>query len=171
MLRENDYVNYSTHGICRIEGIRPVKFGGDDHENNYYILKPLDQGADCIFIPADNHQLVDRMRPILSPGEIDSIILSVKNQHPKWIDDRKERKARFQEILSRRDERELLLLILCLYFRAKENPKGISASEAAVLKKAETVIEQEFSFSLKISKQKTGSYIRTKLGLPEPANA
>ena len=74
-------------------------------------------------------------------------------------------------ILSRRDERELLLLILCLYFRAKENPKGISASEAAVLKKAETVIEQEFSFSLKISKQKTGSYIRTKLGLPEPANA
>ena len=111
------------------------------------------------------------MRPILSPGEIDSIILSVKTQHPKWIDDRKERKARFQEILSRRDERELLLLILCLYFRAKENPKGISASEAAVLKKAEAVIEQEFSFSLKISKQKIGSYIRTKLGLPEPANA
>ena len=61
MLRENDYVNYSTHGICRIEGIRPVKFGGGDHENNYYILKPLDQGADCIFIPADNHQ--ERQKP------------------------------------------------------------------------------------------------------------
>lgn len=162
----NEYVNYSGQGVCKIEDIRCMDFSPDHHPRTYYILKPVYQQNAQIFVPVDSQALSARMRPVLSPKEIDSAILSVKNQYMPWISDRKERAARFQEILSRRDERELLLLISCLYLRGKGSAKGLPTGDAQVLKQAETVIDQEFSFSLQISTQNIGEYIRGKLGLP-----
>lgn len=85
----------------------------------------------------------------------------------EWIADRKLRSARFQEILSKYDEHDLLLLAGCLYWRAQESPKKLSFSDEKVLKTAEKIIEQEFSFSLRIGAQSVGDYIRQKLGIPE----
>ena len=162
---KNDYVNYGTQGICRIEDIRVLKLTPGSGGRSYYILRPVHQEHASIFVPTDSQALLARMRPILSPAEIDRIILSVKGQAMGWICDRKERAAQFQAILSRRDERELLLLIRCLCLRSREDPKGLTDGEAQVLKKAEQIIDQEFSFSLNLSQQAIGSYIRGKLGL------
>lgn len=164
MLCKNDYVNYQTHGICKIEDIRPIQFDARSAAQEYYVLRSIGHDKSCIFVPADNPKLMARMRPILSADEIDRIILSVKDQNLLWVDDRKERSALFQDILSRRDERELLLLVSCLYAKSKECPRGLSSTDAQILKKAESVIEQEFSFSLHISPDKIGDYIRAKLG-------
>lgn len=65
--------------------------------------------------------------------------------------------------MSRRDERELLMLTSCLYLKSKESSNGLSSTDAQILKKAELIIEQEFSFSLKISMQSVGAYIHEKL--------
>lgn len=156
----NEYVNYSTYGICRIEEIKPVKFDYGPKSRVYYILKPVHQDNSCIYVPVENLTLVEKMRPVLTPQEIDRVILSVKDQDMSWISDRKKRSERFQEILKRRDERELLLLISCLYLKSRESKKGLASSDARILKQAESIIEQEFAFSLKISTQNIGSYIR-----------
>ena len=42
--------------------------------------------------------------------------------------------------------------------------KGLSATDTAILKKVESIIEQEFSFSLKMNAQGVGAYIRKRLG-------
>lgn len=165
MPRVNDYVNYSTHGICKIEDLRFIKFDSCASGHDYYVLKPIARDTSSLFVPADNPILMERMRPVLSPEEIDQIILSVKDQNLLWISDRKQRSAQFQEILRTRDERELLLLISCLYLKSTETEKGLSNTDAQVLKKAESIIDQEFSFSLKISTSSIGSYIRERLGL------
>lgn len=165
MVQTGDYVNYGTQGICRVEEIRTMKFGGDAEARAYLVLRPVHQENASVFVPSDNQRLLARMRPVLSPEEIDRTILSVSHQSMPWISDRKERAAKFQEILSRRDERELLLLVSCLYLRSKESAKGLSSGDAQVLKKAETVIAQEFSFSLRIDPQDIGGYIRGKLGI------
>lgn len=165
MFCQNNYVNYGVHGICRIEDVCSMKFNSDSGLREYYILKPLNQESAKIFVPADNHKLTERMRPVLSPEEIDEIILSTKDQNMHWISDRKQRALQFQSILMKRDERELLLLVSCLYLKSRECAKGISNTDAQVLKKAEHIIEQEFSFALKISTQSIGYYIREKLGL------
>ena len=160
-----EYVNYSNHGICRIEDIRLMRFDYQQKEKDYYILKPVYQDKSSVFVPVDNEKLLQKMRPVLTPDEIDAIIVSVKNENMDWIDDRKLRSAYFQEVLSRRDERELLMLIACLYLKDHENEKGISSTDAQVWKKAESIIQDEFAFSLHIQSDEIGSYIRSKLAL------
>lgn len=163
----NDYVIYSTHGVCKIEDLRFIKFDSCTSGHDYYILKPIARNTSSLFVPADNPALVARMRPVLSKEEIDHIILSVKDQNLLWIDDPKQRSARFQEILRIRDERELLLMISCLYLKSIGTEKGLSNTDAQVLKKAESIIDQEFAFSLKISTSSIKHYLREKLGLNE----
>lgn len=163
MPRKNDYVNYGNQGICRIDDIRRMRFGAGTAARDYYVLRPVHQENASVFVPIDNQNLVRKMRPVLSPEEIDRVIRSVRGQEMPWISDRKQRTARFQEILSRRDERELLLLAGCLYARSREGP--LSSADAQVLRQAETILEREFSFSLKIGAQDIGAYIRTLLGL------
>ena len=150
MPKINDYVNYGMQGICKIEDFRPMKFRFDCCKQDYYILKPVHQETARIFVPARNQELVKKMRPILSSEAIDEIILSVKKHNLPWID----------------DERELLQLASCLYLKSKDSTKGLCSSDAQILKKAEAIISQEFSFSLNISAQKVGIYIREKLGIP-----
>ena len=171
MLRKDDYVTYEAHGICKIEDIRFMKFDPGTVGREYYILKPVDQDNATIFVPLDRPELVGRMKPVLSPDEVDRVILSVRNEKMPWICDRKERTAKFQDILQRRDERELLLLAGCLHLRSVENEKGLSYADAHVLRQVETIISREFSFLLHLTPQETGQYIRKKLGLPEQISA
>ena len=170
MYSKGDYVNYSTQGICEIEDVRLIKFNSDFQARKYYILKPVHQKNACIYVPIDNQKLLGQMRPILSSDEIDKTILSVRNSEIPWTKDRKQRTSEFQAILSRRDEKELLQLASCLYLKSKDGTKGLCSSDSQILKKVETIIAQEFSFSLKINPQDIGTYIRQKLNLSEPAH-
>lgn len=110
---KNSYVNYGFQGICKIEDIRPMKFSFDSSERDYYVLQHVHQEKAHIFVPVENQKLIEQMRPVLSQKEIDRIILSVKNHNIPWINDRKQRTIKFQDILSGRDECELLQLASC----------------------------------------------------------
>ena len=74
----NEYVSYGTQGICQIEAIRSIQFEGCSGAREYYVLHPIDRVQSSIFVPVDNQRLTSRMRPVLSPEEIDRAILSVK---------------------------------------------------------------------------------------------
>lgn len=159
MYGRGDYISYSGHGVCRIEDIRKMNFGSGEQE--YLVIAPIASGSATIYVPADNPKIRTRMRPVLTRKEIESIISSVKNDQIPWVLDRKLRLSQFQKILSRRDTRELLLLASCLHKRKTE--KGIPTSELDMLHKVEGIIEQEFSFTLNISRADIGKYIRERL--------
>lgn len=161
MCQKGEYINYAAHGICKIEDIRVMDFQTGSGAQEYYIIKPIQQGSATIYLPVSNPKNKERMRPVLSQDEIDSIIVSVKNEEIPWPSDRKKRVAQFQEMISRHDERELLLLASCLHRQLIT--KGLSSGERDLLKKVEGIIEQEFSFSLQISACNIGEYIRQKL--------
>lgn len=167
MPSKNDYVNYGAQGICKIEDVRRERFDAATGERDYCVLKPVHQQNACIFVPVDNPKLLRQMRPILTPREIDQTIRSIRHQSLPWINDRRQRAAQFQEILARRDERELLLLASSLYWRSKEEGKGLSSGDEQVLRQVETIIEQEFSFSLHLGPRQIGPYILKTLEQPE----
>lgn len=159
MYGKGDYISYGGHGVCRIADIRSMDFGSGEQE--YLVIEPIASGGATIYLPSANQTIQTRMRPVLTREEIDVIISNVKNQQMPWPADRKQRMNQFQQILSRRDTRELLLLASCLHKRKIE--KGLPASEIEILHKVEGMVEQEFSFSLHISRAEIGQYIRDRL--------
>ena len=54
---KNDYVNYSTHGICRVEEIRFMQFDRSSKGREYYILRPVHPDNIRIFVPMGNPHL------------------------------------------------------------------------------------------------------------------
>lgn len=159
MYGKGDCISYNGHGVCRIADIRKMNFGNGNQE--YLVIEPIASGSATIYLPADSPKIQERIRPVLSREEIDAIIDSVKNDRMSWVLDRKLRLSRFQQILSRRDTRELLLLASCLYMRKTE--KGLPSGELEILHKVEGMIEQEFSFTLHIRREDIGQYIRDRL--------
>ena len=168
---KNEFVHYGACGVCRVEDIRPIRFGPDAPLRAYYVLHAVEQNGADIYVPADNPKLMSRMRPVLSKAEIDRLLAGVREDRLPWIEDRKQRLDTFRDILCRGDERELLLLARCLYQKSRETAKGLSSTDAQVLKKAESMIAQAFSFSLHIGTQQVGGYIRRKLGLTADPSA
>ena len=159
MYQKGDYISYSGHGVCKISDIRAMDFGSG--KQDYYIIEPIAAGNATIYLPWDNPKALSRIRPILTKEEIDAIIFSVREEQIPWPNDRKVRTVQFQQILSRRDTRELLMLASCLHKRKTE--KGLPASELEMLHKTEGMIEQEFSVALNICKEEIGQYIRDHL--------
>ena len=158
-----DYVNYGSQGICKIEGRQILKLEAALSEQDYYILRPVYQENSRIYVPADNQSLTAKMRPVLSPADIDKAILSVKGKRAPWISDRKQRLAKSHEILARRNEHELLQLASCLYSKSANGTARLSSTDASILKEVESIIAQEFSFVLNIDAKDIGAYIRQKL--------
>ena len=163
MFERGDYVKYGAQGIFRIEGVRSMRFGPGRAEERYYVLQPVAEGGAQVFVPAARELLTGRMRPVPTAEEIDSMIQSVRGQSLPWISDRKERTAGYKQILARRSEPELLLLVDCLYLQSCRRAKGLSPGDAQLLKQAKEIIDEEFSFSLRLPAEKVGSYIRARL--------
>ena len=159
MYQKDDYISYRGHGVCRISDIRAMDFGSGNQD--YYVIEPIAAGGATVYLPRDNPKALSRMRPVLTKEEIDAIIFSVRDEQIPWCNDRKARLSQFQQILSRRDTRELLMLASCLHKRKTE--KGLPAGELEMLHRAEGMIEQEFSFALNLRREEIGQYIRDHL--------
>lgn len=159
MYEIGEYVNYGTHGICQIEDIRTMDFGTGKRE--YYVLQPIAQNASTFYLPRDNPRTQERLRPVLTPESINTILSNIHAQRMPWIEDRKQRQLTFQQILSGRDTTQLLSLSACLHQRLTQ--KGLSFSDREILSKAEEMIEQEFSFALKLRPEEIGGYIRERV--------
>ena len=121
---KNDYVHYGAYGVCQVEDLRSIRFGPDTPRREYYVLRPVDQDGACIYVPADNPTLTGRMRPVLSRGEVDRLLASVREERLPWVEDRRQRLDAFRDILCRGDERELLLLARCLYQKSRCHDHG-----------------------------------------------
>lgn len=161
----NKYVVYGIHGVCEIEGITNKKFTSDLYARDYYVLGPVYDKSSKIYIPVNNCALTEHMRPILSKDEIDETILSALDRKITWNNNYKKRSEQFHQILSRRDEKEILQMISCLYLHGKESGKGLTSSNENMLKVAQNIIEREFAISLNIKPEEVGKYIQMKLGL------
>lgn len=162
MIAKGTYVNLDAHGVCRVDDIRFMQFDKSTN-GNYYVLHPVYQTDLTIYLPAEGAAPLPGVRPVLSSEEIDRILCSVGDQELPWNPDRKERSHQFHSILQRRDARELLLLIRCIYLRARDHPKGCTTGDLDAMKQAEKMIEQEFSFSLHLRAQDMKQYIQEKL--------
>ena len=160
--QKGDHVRYGANGVCVISDIESMVSMDRRSIKKYYVLCPVADSGTKVFVPLDNPSLLAKMHPILTREEIDSAISeSARNPLP-WISERNQRSERFRKILKAADPLPLLQLCCCIHkkrLQLSADGKHLSGGDEAVLKQAEKLVENEFSFSLNIPRQEVGSYI------------
>lgn len=157
-------VSYGTNGVCKISDKRNDNMSGTDRE--YYVLTPLGSRGASIFVPADNEKLVAKMRRLLSREEIANLISAACDNDIQWERDNKKRSEYGNEVIARGDRGEMLSLIRCIYLRKKELAaagKRLPGVDDGILKRAEKLINEEFSVSLGIPSGDVPEFIRSSI--------
>lgn len=163
---KSQFVRYGANGVCRIEDVRPIP--EINKQSSFYVLKPLADQKSVYYIPTDSKALTSKLRPPLTRDEIDAAIDSVKDEPLTWIEDRSVRLDTCRAALRENDTRQTLLVVGMLYQHKQQlaaDSKKLSASDEAALKEAQTLIENEFSFVLGLTKDEIEPYIRKRLDL------
>lgn len=166
----NDSVLYGVEGVCRITDICEQDFMGT--RALYYVLKPVYTPGSTVFVPLANETLVAKMRRILSPDEIRSLIKTMPDEALLWIDDDNARRARYAEILQSGDRAELVGLIKALYRRREEQQargRKLHAADERYLHDAEKVLYDEFAHVLQIKRDEVLPFIMEQIQVRERA--
>ncbi len=164
MLNLKDTVLYGTTGVCTVESIEEKKIGKVTRQ--YYVLKPVNQAASTVFVPADNENLLSKVRQLLSPEEIKSIIHSLPKEPDIWFNDDGERKVKYNEIIASGDRKACLKLIRTLHNRQKElslSGKRLHIADEKALKEAQRLIHDEFACSLNIGIDEVVEFISCEI--------
>lgn len=150
---------YKNNGMCRVADITETDFGAG--ERPYYILESVYDEKSSVYVPVGSPLEVS-MHHILSAGEINAIIDATGKCGGEWINDAKEREARFSEMLSSGDRADALWLVKTISLKrteAIENKKKLRASDEKILDAAQKSITEEFAFVLGIDKNEVIPYI------------
>lgn len=163
--RPGEFVMYRGSGIYRIDDIRKESFGTIG-ERTYYVMSAAKDRNSIIYAPVDAKDIELNMRHVLTPDEIDAVIGESEGTDILWVEDTKEREARFSSILANGRSSDILWLFktLTLYRTELErNKRKLYASDAKILAAAERAITDEFSFVLDIPAGEVVPYIVSKI--------
>lgn len=163
MYNINDYIIYSSTGVCRIEDIRSESFNGESRK--YYILKPIYANVSTVYAPYGTSE--ERMKVIMSPDAVRALIHAIPDEEAYWIDDDSRRKERFSTIIKSGNREELMLMIKTLYFKRAERMKSgkrLHNSDEKLMKDAERILYEEFALVLNIKPADVTAFISKELG-------
>lgn len=154
------YVMYGKTGVCLIKE-QTVMSG-----RQYYVLSPVSDSRSSVYVPCDNLDLLARMRPLLSPEEIDCLLSAADEVKLAWVEDRNERGMLYRTIIGSGDRQELVRLLCCLMRKKQERlgiGKRLSSMDENTLQECVRLVQEEFSMVLGIAKRDVGPYIQERL--------
>lgn len=167
MLEIGTTIVYGTQ-ICKITGKSKQTFGKITRD--YYVLVPVFNEKNTIFVPADNENLMGKIKPILSAEEIYSLIDSIPDTENIWIEDNKERTLRYKDIIERGERKEIIGVIKTLFERKKEiesKNRKLHATDEIILSRAEKMLYEEFALVLDIKKEEVIPFIARQIEIKE----
>jgi len=160
MFKVKDVVVYGSQGVCEIIGIEDQKVGGE--VKKFFVLKPKDdKGATC-YVPTWNEKAWGKMRRVMTPNEINSMIDSMPDKKPNWIDNENERKETYRQILASGDQAAIISMLQALFLHQKERQaegKRLHLSDERFMKDAEQLLYHEWQYVLNLDKDSLMAYI------------
>lgn len=155
-----DLFVYGSSGACRITDIKVENFG--KNEMTYYILSPVFDPKETIYVPVDNEALVSKMKRMLTPDEAKELIKSLPQKESVWIENVNQRREAYKKIIKQANREELLSLIKTLHERRnelKQIGKNLSVYDERFFRHAQSIIHSEISLVLQIPREEISSYI------------
>ena len=163
MIEIGSTIIYGTN-ICKVLEVKPMTMGKTTRD--YYVLAPVWDSNNLIYVPVDNEALAAKIKKILSAEEIDSIIKAIPESDALLIADDRERIAEFKSIIDSGDREKIIKDIRTLFLRKKElesKHRKLHSADEAILKRAEKLICEEFALVLGINKEEVVPYIAARL--------
>ena len=155
-------VVYGAGGVMEIVELREISL--DDTSRVYYVLREVGTASlSETLIPTDNDTLTAQMRPLLSSGELISVVRRAKAEPlPEWISDNRRRAESFKHTLASGDRCELMKMILSIREagkrRGEEGKKNFLSDENA-MRKAERLLYSEISIVMGIPFDEVGGFV------------
>lgn len=159
-----DTVMHPSEGICTIEDIRLMQFGGAA-PRSYYVLRPeAEKSSSRVYLPSERGDAI--LRRLLTRQDILNLIHESVRCENVLPHDSKLRKDAGARVLAESDYARIIRMIIELHaFREQRQREGKKpcASDEALLAQAETLVQQEFSYVLHLSTPETVAFIRCEL--------
>jgi CarD family transcriptional regulator len=159
MFKVNDYVVYGLKGVCKIGSI-----GKDGYKNNeetdYYFLSPVYNNDMTIMVPVNNPNIV--MRHISTKDDVLSLIATMSEIEPVWIDNERQRDANFKAALKTGKPEEWVKIIKTIYLEKETRSsvgKKLTRTDEETFHTAEENLHQELAIVLNISPGEVVPYI------------
>ena len=147
MYKIGSIVVYGTEGLCKICDITERTFGKETSE--YYVLSPLANEAETVFVPKNNEKVLKRMRPILSKERASELLEAAPSEYGEWVENDRERQQIYKQILLCGSSEELLMMTRALYLHQielLERGKKLHAADERFLKDAEKMLFEELAY-------------------------
>ena len=166
MLNIGDTVVFGTEGIFTIERTTQEEVCGK--KTDYYVLKSTSKDNSTVYLPMNNPTLVSKAKPLITKEEIGDLLDKAADTEIYWVDNHKERKEKFNEILQSGDRTGIIALAGTLYHKQQAQlavHKKLNSSDERILREAEKIINTEFAFVLNITPDEAKEYIRDRIGV------
>ena len=156
MFEIGDYVLNATNGICKISEIVELDMSGDKQLKSYFLLRPVEEENDRVYIPVDNAD--KRIRKVITQDEAKAVL--------DRIPEIEERETRYKEAVRSCEPDSVISLLKCLHIRneqrAQAGKKATSVDERYG-KMAEHNLNAELAFVLEKDKQEIKDIIHDML--------
>jgi len=157
-------VVYGIHGVCRIVDaeIRTV----DRKKVEYFVLEPREQPGARFYVPTHNPAALVKLRPLLTPEELESLLASADTHQDCWVQEENLRKQKYRELINGGDRAALISMIRALH-QHRENQlaagRKFHLCDENFLRDAQKLLTSEFSMVLGIPRDEVKEYIEKKL--------
>ena len=160
MYQVGDAVLYGNNGICRIREITRMESCG--MVDDFYVLKPVSSEATTVFVPLGSEILLSRMHPLLSEGEMRSLLDGLCEAAPIWVENENQRKTLFREIMNGGDRLAIFRVYLTLrHLREEREKKGkhLRVSDERAYRETERIFFDELSLVLGWSREDCAAFL------------
>ena len=152
MYKIGSIVVYGTEGLCKICDITERTFGKETME--YYVLAPVENGAETIFVPKNNEKILKRMRPIISRERATELLEAPPSELGEWVENDRERQQVYKQVLLCGSSEDLLRMTRALYLHQielLERGRKLHAADERFLKEAEKMLFEELAYVFDIT--------------------
>jgi CarD family transcriptional regulator len=155
--KKGETVIYPQHGACVVQGTKKMEFFGE--KEDYLILKTVINEM-TLKVPVDKTDEVG-VRPPVSADELEDLVAVLAKPDPRVPSNWSRRFKNHQEKLKSGDVYQVAEVVRNLALR--EQTKGLSAGEKAMLVRARGILVSELSFALNVSEEEALTKLEQQL--------
>lgn len=149
MYNKGELLQYGNNGVCKIEDIVWGMAGGYDKETQYYLMVPISNINNTIYLPVNNDKA--KVRPVLSATEITDILNSVDDMKEYVIVNEKQCEVVYKEAIYSLDCTHWFELLKTLCMRKTSRAlqgKKITSTDERYLKNVSQRLQEELTVAL-----------------------